>query len=331
MTVSIIIPVYNVAPYIQRCIKSVCAQTYKKFECILVDDCGTDESINIAKCYIEKYQGDICFKIIQHTKNQGLSAARNTGINAATGEYLYFLDSDDAIPNDCIETLMSLANKYPDADFVQGNILAENGDISKYGVHFDVPEYCNNKSTLEHLILNKIITNACNRIIRRSFIINHSLFFPLGLLHEDLYWVFFMAKYVNAAAFTKKGTYIYYINNNSIVTSVSDSMYIKRYDSRLKIAKAILDDIKQTGYANKYRRHYIAGDLIAAMVELSALHSIRHWLKFWKFICNIAVRQKTRITWYRFLLFAAMMPPLCFFISFKSYHWRLQHHVVSKI
>ena len=84
MKVSIIIPVYNVAPYIQRCLDSVVAQTFQDIECILVDDCGTDNSVEVAQQYIDNYRGQIQFKLIHHDKNQGLSGARNTGIRMAT-------------------------------------------------------------------------------------------------------------------------------------------------------------------------------------------------------------------------------------------------------
>ena len=141
MKVSIIIPVYNVAPYIKRCLDSIVAQTFQNIECILVDDCGTDNSKEIVQQYIDNYQGYIQFKIIHHEKNLGLSGARNTGIRIATGEWLYFLDSDDAVTPNCISSLLALKDKYPDVDFVQGNLLDENGEISHYGFN-NIPEYC---------------------------------------------------------------------------------------------------------------------------------------------------------------------------------------------
>lgn len=98
MKLSIVIPVFNVAPYIADCLRSVMRQTYTgSMECLIVDDCGTDDSIAIAKQMIADYKGPIRFQILHHEWNRGLSAARNTGTEAATGEYLYYLDSDDEI------------------------------------------------------------------------------------------------------------------------------------------------------------------------------------------------------------------------------------------
>ena len=112
MDVSIIIPVYNVAPYIGDCLRSVMRQSYKgDVECILVDDCGLDESIVIAEQMIAEYDGPIQFKILHHDHNRGLSAARNTGTLQAKGDWIYYLDSDDEITEDCIEKMMTVVSE----------------------------------------------------------------------------------------------------------------------------------------------------------------------------------------------------------------------------
>lgn len=94
MKVSIIIPVYNVAPYVKECLSSVMRQTYRDMEVIIVDDCGKDESMNIV---LDNLQGKeeiapegISYKIIRHERNQGLSEARNTGLDIAVGDYVFF-------------------------------------------------------------------------------------------------------------------------------------------------------------------------------------------------------------------------------------------------
>ena len=86
MKVSIIIPVYNAAPYIKKCLQSVVDQTYNDFECILVDDCGLDNSIELAQEFIKDYNGNITFSILHHDHNRGQSAARNTALHYAKGD-----------------------------------------------------------------------------------------------------------------------------------------------------------------------------------------------------------------------------------------------------
>lgn len=91
MDISVIVPIYNVESYILECLQSVAAQTKtKNVECILVDDCGTDNSVKVAEQFISAYEGDISFALLHHPENEGLSAARNTGIKNARGKYLFF-------------------------------------------------------------------------------------------------------------------------------------------------------------------------------------------------------------------------------------------------
>ena len=107
MNVSVIIPIYNVEQYIEECIASVAAQTYKDFDIIAINDCSTDSSLEILRECIDKYNiPKDRISIIDHERNRGISAARNTGILHSTAEYVYFLDSDDTITPDCLEKLV---------------------------------------------------------------------------------------------------------------------------------------------------------------------------------------------------------------------------------
>ena len=331
MKVSIIIPVYNVQDYIIRCLNSVCQQTYQDIECILVDDCGKDNSINIAESYIQKYTGWICFHIIHHTHNQGLSGARNTGIKASTGDYVYFLDSDDAITPDCMETLINLAYKYPEADFIQGNILGNDCQTSPYAFNDTISEYYDDKEQLETLMLHCLVTSAWNRLIKRSIIIEHHLYFPLGIFHEDMYWVYFFSKYVKKAAFTTQGTYIYFVHEGTIMTSVSKEMRIKRLQSRLIAAQAYYQDITSNVPSSHSRRAYLCIDLFSCLHELIHLHSLKYWCSFWLYICIIALRNILKATAPRILFFFILLPPVCFYTRKEAFRWRIQKHIISKV
>ena len=88
-------------------------QSYTDIECVLVDDASVDDSMVKCQKLIDEYDGPIQFRLLHHEKNRGLSAARNTGTKAATGEYVFYLDSDDEITSDCIEKMMLLAEKHP--------------------------------------------------------------------------------------------------------------------------------------------------------------------------------------------------------------------------
>jgi len=225
MRVSIIIPVYNVSVYIERCMDSVLCQTYSDIECIFVDDCSPDNSMELIFKKISLYSGNISFISIQHAQNKGLSGARNSGIKASTGDYLYFLDSDDEIPEHGIEELVRLAEKYPDVDIVQGSSeVIENGRSNKmYRLKGTLPEFSENHFWLKKNVLERVLipVTAWNKLIRRRFIIENKMFFKEGLIHEDEHWTFFAAKSVKSMAFCKVPTYRHYIHEGTIMTSDS--------------------------------------------------------------------------------------------------------------
>lgn len=231
--VSIIIPVYNVAPYIEECFRSVMNQTMTEgVECVIVDDCGQDNSMEIAEKLVAEYNGAIVFRILHHDHNRGLSAARNTGIDAAMGEYIYFLDSDDWIYNDCIENLCMMANKYPKADFVQGTISPEDDSLwgwihSEYNMPSD-KDYIDDPC-LCRILLQQIhhVPFMQNRLIKKDFIIRNNLYAKEGIVHEDNLWTFMAGKHVHSIAFCKKDTYYYRKSPNSIVSSTKKEVSAK--------------------------------------------------------------------------------------------------------
>ena len=329
--VSIVIPVYNVEPYIERCLRSIAAQTYLHIECILIDDCGTDGSMALVEQFLHNYKGKICFTIISHQQNQGLSAARNTGIRVADSEYIFFMDSDDAITPDCIEILTDLAKKYPEADFIQGNIITGTEELNEGNIDSDVPEFCDNKKQLENIILCKTHRTAWNRLIKRSFITNNSLLFPVGLLMEDHYWTYFVSKQIHAAAFCHRGTYYYYKNKDSIINSPSKVSLIKRYSSYIEISDIIIHDLLQRNDIQPCHSRYVGEAIVFCMINLARLHSLHHWYIFWKYAFHTAYELRTRLTWHRFCLFICMLPPFCYLADIKGWRWRLHQYLIAKI
>ena len=125
--VSIVVPVYNVESYIEECLQSVCSQTYENLEIICVDDVGNDRSMDVVRSFAVK---DCRIKIIEHDKNKGLAEARNTGLEHVSGDYVFFLDSDDWLVDDAIEKLLSSAMTN-NADVVVGQLSAFSDDESE--------------------------------------------------------------------------------------------------------------------------------------------------------------------------------------------------------
>lgn len=218
--VSIIVPVYGVENYIEKCACSVFTQTYGNLEIIFVDDCTPDNSINVLRKIMEMYpERKNQVKILRHDYNRGLSAARNTGIDAATGTYIYFLDSDDAITEDCVEILEENIS-HGDCDFVIGGIKT---------VGFDRTCVAAKLSAKEGIFVGKEIMRAYgqgqwymmawNKLLNRSFVVNNGIYFKEGLIHEDDVWSYKLAAIAKTMSVVHTETYIYYNRPNSIMNT----------------------------------------------------------------------------------------------------------------
>ena len=211
MKLSIIVPVYNVKPYIDKCITSILDQSFKDFELILVDDGSTDGSGEMCDAFLKH---DVQIKVI-HQKNQGLSGARNTGIRIAKGKYLAFVDSDDWLEHDMLLKMIETAERqHADIVVCRGQLVESNGSISGY-VGYDNQEIMSTKSaTIEILKDEKMQSFAWNKIYKRNLF--DGIEFPIGRLFEDTattYKLFYKSDKVVCIPYIG---YNYRINPNSI-------------------------------------------------------------------------------------------------------------------
>ena len=229
MKVSVVIPVYNVKPYLERCVNSVLGQTHKDLEIILVDDGSTDGSGELCN-QIAASDPRIC---VIHQENQGLSGARNTGIRHATGEYIAFLDSDDEwLLSDGLEQLMAMGKTdlivFKRVDIWKGNqrVLCSDYDLEKIAGMPDI------QTVFSHLVTTQQLQiSACFLLVRRQLLLDHDIYFPLGVFSEDIYWSMHLWQHVQMVAFTNLNLYGYHHRETSITTTVS----IKTYHSYDKI------------------------------------------------------------------------------------------------
>ncbi len=222
MDISVIVPIYNVEKYILDCLLSVANQTKTVgIECLLVDDRGTDNSMEVVESFVSSYKGFIDFRILHHAKNKGLSAARNTGIMAAKGKYLFFLDSDDIIMPCCLELLHGLAEQYV-ADMVQGSYESKSPYLLQME-NVSLPLFSDDEPFIKRVLLNYdlIPVMAQNRLVKKQVVVANELYFKDGIIHEDQYWNFFLAKVIRRIVFCKERTYFYRLNPNSITNKVN--------------------------------------------------------------------------------------------------------------
>ena len=217
MKVSIVIPVYNVEQYIEDCLNSVVAQTYKgEIECIIVDDCTPDNSCAIIERFIKQYTGNIDFKLLHHAINRGLSAARNTGIDAATGDYVYFLDSDDEITPDSIELLAAPLKNKKD-DFVIGDYETIGSDAQFPPLLLVQGAVLTNEDIRDSYFKNLWYMMAWNKLCNLGFIRKKGLYFNEGIINEDEIWSFQMACTSQSMYVVPLKTYIYKVRVTSII------------------------------------------------------------------------------------------------------------------
>ncbi len=252
--VSIIIPIYNVELYIEECLQSVMRQTYAgMIECILVDDCGTDNSMEIIGQLIEVYNGPIEFKVLRHEHNRGLSAARNTGMDAACGDYVYFLDSDDWISDDCIEKL-TYPLSFEQYDFVVGHYERDGKDS-----FISCPEGEHHKDELKPISGNRkpkpissggMPVSACNKLFKKSFLFDNQLLFEVGKVYEDSIFSFDMGCVERKFYVVNSITYYYRRREDSITTRKNQSAIIVDY---VCLFQTVKDRVKQDKYKNLYR------------------------------------------------------------------------------
>jgi len=213
MIVSIIIPVYNVERYLARCIGSALSQTYSPIEIILVDDGSTDNSGEICDEISGKNPG---VKVI-HKKNGGLSSARNAGIEAAKGEAIFFLDSDDYISHDCIEKCVKIMDKTKsDISIIRMMYITEgtNNEIEENtGLR---EEILTAEEAIEASLYQvKFSCNAPAKLYRRNVIGN--IRFPIGKLSEDLATCHLFLNNAIRIVYSNKYGYYYRQHNNSIM------------------------------------------------------------------------------------------------------------------
>ena len=218
---SIIVPIYNVAPYLEQCLKSLCQLTGVRYECILVDDGSTDHSPRIAASYAQHYPDRFIFLRQEH---RGQGAARNLAIRHARGMYLGFVDADDWVTKEMFHKMLASAIK-KDADLVFCNFfkVTQNGEsevieypvISSEGIR---PYQCRS------VLLNSG-NGVTNKIIKRSIFANHNIRFPEGIIFEDFAIIPFLISRCDLVVAVPEPLYHYRIRSDSSTHTPNEKIY----------------------------------------------------------------------------------------------------------
>lgn len=224
VNVSVIIPVYNVAAFIERCADSLFQQTLTEVEYIFVDDASPDNSVKLVEQCLERYperRGQV--RILRHEHNQGLPATRNTGLKVAKGEYVYHCDSDDYLEADALETLYKAA-KEKKADIVWCDWYLSFEHNERYMTQ---PRYETADEALRGMLTGRMKYNVWNKLVKRQLYTDNDIWFPAGYgMGEDMTMMRLFAC-ANSVTYVSRALYHYVKVNGEAFTNTFSEKHLQ--------------------------------------------------------------------------------------------------------
>lgn len=271
-TVSILVPVYGVEKYIERCARSIFEQTYKNLDIVFVDDCTPDKSIEILRRVLDDYpERKAQTRIIRHEHNRGLAAARNTAVAAATGTFLTHLDSDDWLELDAVEELVKKQVE-TGAEIVTGEAYVDENTIDE---HYIEPNYKNKDEMMVNILSQIWHHEIWNRLIKKSLYDDHHLL-ALERMNQGEDWRMtpMLLWYANGIARLDKKTYHYYMNDQSMCKSEKSwkkkfNSFVQNYNNYSSLVPFFAD--KNNSYHELTRYHSLK-KCYDLMIESSNRH-----------------------------------------------------------
>ena len=256
--VTISIPLYNCEDFLEKCLDSVKNQTYQNIEVTLVNDQTPDNSVEIAEEFIQKYNLKN-WRILHLDKNSGLSVVRNKGIDTAQGKYLFFLDSDDTITEDCIEKLVKVAEG-ENAQMTISQIECEKAIDGKksfcLGKLKSENTIVDNDEALKAFVNGKITSSAVNKLFLVDFFRKNKIYFVPGLFAQDELWTFHTCLQLERVAFQPDVTYTYFLHDQSVIHNRGKRHFDNWFTIGQYIDKALNEE------KDKYRKRLILQYLI---------------------------------------------------------------------
>lgn len=234
--VSVIVPVYNVEGYIEKCLETLVNQTLKEIEIIIVNDGSKDRSIQIINKFKEQYPEKIVYL---EKENGGLSDARNFGIPHATGEYIAFLDSDDYVEKDMYQKMYEIAKK-ENSDMVECDFYWEYPDKKKV----DTGKIYNGKEEM----LEKVRVVAWNKLIKREILEKTNIQFPKGYRYEDVEFTYKLVPFLNKVSFCKEPL-VHYVQREGSISNLQNERTKEIFD----VLDHVIEFYKENDLCNKFK------------------------------------------------------------------------------
>ena len=262
---SFIVPVYNTEEYLKKCLDSLVNQTYKDFEIIVVNDGSTDKSSNIISKYQKKYKNII----VIDKENEGLSMARNRGVQKSSGKYIIFVDSDDYVSNKLLE---EVDKKIDDSDILRFQIATEDEEYTKINeYHEEGFESMCGYDAFKYLSSYHFVEPAWCYVIRKNYYIENKFSFKKGVYHEDfglIPYVIYKARKVKSIDFIG---YYYIQRNGSIMNNNDYKKTVKKAFDMLeqyKTMRLFAKNINRKNNLDDYFLSYISNSVIVKAREL---------------------------------------------------------------
>ena len=254
--VSVIVPVYGVEKYIERCARSLFEQTLDDMEYLFIDDCTPDKSIEILKVVAEKYPQRKSQILIHHMdRNLGQAAVRKWGMKNATGDYIIHCDSDDWVEKDMYEKLWKKAIE-GNYDIVRCNFVRTDGIHRRLCRQIPVSDYNDKMRLISNILIGSSLTSLCDKLVKRS-ILDNNIIYPKSDMQEDASLVIQIVYYSKKICFLPDVLYYYCANPSSITHKSTIESHLKKLNEVMDNTKIILDFLENKGILSNFSEEIV--------------------------------------------------------------------------
>lgn len=277
--VSIIVPVYNAEKTIRKCVESLLCQSFRDIEIICVNDCSKDNSQIILEEYAER---DERIRIIKHTENKNAGGARNSGIKAANGQYLCFVDNDDWLAPNAIEMLYNRALE-SSGDYVVCDICEYYSNNCQ-----NIVSYCDDSLTKEEIEIQAYLHGfpLLGALIKRSIFIDNSIYYPEKLFFEDNAISFCVICSASKIVAVHKPLYFYFF----VPDSVSRSSSPKKIEDRIVSTDMFKNSLKERGLIRGYNAEYVSYYYIKLSIQTIRMCLHIPFYKAYRYVRDVSNR-----------------------------------------
>lgn len=324
LKISIIIPIYRVEKYIGECLDSIITQECEgvDLECILINDCTPDNSMEVVAEKLQNYHGRINFIIKHHDMNRGHCAARNTGLKYASGDYVLFVDSDDVLAPGAVQCFHEELDKNiaKEIDVIMGNAFdcMDKRCIMNFENNTSFLIDNTKEEALRKLLSRELFHTSWNKLVKKTMFTKQNLYFEEGIINEDLLWSYLLFLHAKSVLIVPKVTYLYGKDNPNNITNTSEERIYQIIKSRTLSCKKILDNPPHYPWPEYYTYAFFVLSRGINLLENNAKVSN---------LCNAVYSQRSRLLkevkskryYWLYLFFLTSVKPFFYLTKLRFY------------